>query len=232
MAFCVCCVVLLLQKIFASSQRACLRAAWAPSLVCAATNSRSLKAQTESESFLTLTSRSPRSKNYARRRVLPHSGARRPSVDDDCRRWACWPGHSYHARAERVQKYQGPRSPPPPAAAGDASVWSDTAKHYLVGLGGRGQVALKEIGAWEGVVEPFCSTVVAAKIGTLGHQWMRAWSAYSRTGLIRRASSHATAWSRACTSTSRRRTRRSSFQHGVEVSSIKWVENRSRSSLC
>ena len=23
---------------------------------------------------------------------------------------------------------------PPPAAAGDASVWSDTAKHYLVGL--------------------------------------------------------------------------------------------------
>ena len=52
---------------------------------------------------------------------------------------------------------------PAPAAAVDDSVWSDTARHYLVGLGGRGQRALDEIGCWEGVVEPFCSTVVGRK---------------------------------------------------------------------
>ena len=34
---------------------------------------------------------------------------------------------------------------PAPAASDDASVWSDTAKFYLIGLGGRGQKALQEL---------------------------------------------------------------------------------------
>ena len=40
---------------------------------------------------------------------------------------------------------------PVPAASDDASVWGDTAKFYLIGLGGRGQKALQELGAWEAV---------------------------------------------------------------------------------
>ena len=51
----------------------------------------------------------------------------------------------------------------PPALVDDASVWSDTARHYLIGLNGRGQRALKSLGAWDGVVEPYCSTVVGRK---------------------------------------------------------------------
>ena len=51
----------------------------------------------------------------------------------------------------------------PPAAPDDLEVWSDTARHYLIGLNGRGQRALKTIGAWDDVLEPFCSTVVGRK---------------------------------------------------------------------
>ena len=52
---------------------------------------------------------------------------------------------------------------PPPAAVDNEEVWSDTARHYLVGLGGRGQNALKAIDCWDNVVEPFCATVVGRK---------------------------------------------------------------------
>ena len=37
--------------------------------------------------------------------------------------------------------------PPPPLD--DVSSWSDTARFYLIGIGGRGQRALRQIGAWE-----------------------------------------------------------------------------------
>ena len=40
---------------------------------------------------------------------------------------------------------------PAPAASDDSSVWGDTARFYLIGLGGRGQKALQELGAWEPV---------------------------------------------------------------------------------
>ena len=40
---------------------------------------------------------------------------------------------------------------PAPAASDDSSVWADTARFYLIGLGGRGQKALQELGAWEPV---------------------------------------------------------------------------------
>jgi len=53
---------------------------------------------------------------------------------------------------------------PPPAATDDAAAWSDTAKFYLIGLGGRGQKALRELGggAWERV-ERRCVTVLGRK---------------------------------------------------------------------
>mmetsp|Transcript_7266 Transcript_7266/g.19024 ORF Transcript_7266/g.19024 Transcript_7266/m.19024 type:complete len:587 (-) Transcript_7266:214-1974(-) len=50
-----------------------------------------------------------------------------------------------------------------PAPPDDNAAWSDTARHYLIGLNGRGQRALKALNAWDGVVEPFCSTVVGRK---------------------------------------------------------------------
>ena len=40
---------------------------------------------------------------------------------------------------------------PAPAASDNSSVWADTARFYLIGLGGRGQKALQELGAWEPV---------------------------------------------------------------------------------
>ena len=49
-----------------------------------------------------------------------------------------------------------------PAGSDDTSVWSDTAKFYLVGLGGRGQKALQELGAWERV-ERCCTYVLGRK---------------------------------------------------------------------
>ena len=39
---------------------------------------------------------------------------------------------------------------PPPPAVDDDDVWSDTARFYLIGIGGRGREALQEIGAWDG----------------------------------------------------------------------------------
>lgn len=47
-------------------------------------------------------------------------------------------------------------------AAVDSATWSDTARFYLIGLGGRGQLALQKIGAWASV-DKYCSTVVGRK---------------------------------------------------------------------
>ncbi|KAL7551067.1 hypothetical protein ACHAWF_016799, partial [Thalassiosira exigua] len=55
----------------------------------------------------------------------------------------------------RVKLYE--RLPPPPSPK-DESVWSDVAKFYLIGLGERGQAALREFGVWEDV-EACCVTV-------------------------------------------------------------------------
>eukprot|EP00548_Thalassiothrix_antarctica_P012517 CAMPEP_0194159742 /NCGR_PEP_ID=MMETSP0152-20130528/78007_1 /TAXON_ID=1049557 /ORGANISM="Thalassiothrix antarctica, Strain L6-D1" /LENGTH=618 /DNA_ID=CAMNT_0038869357 /DNA_START=189 /DNA_END=2045 /DNA_ORIENTATION=+ len=52
-----------------------------------------------------------------------------------------------------------------PAASDDESVWSDAAKFYLIGLGGRGQKALRELDdgqLWDRV-EECCVTVVGRK---------------------------------------------------------------------
>lgn len=49
-----------------------------------------------------------------------------------------------------------------PAGSDDASVWSDTAKFYLIGLGGRGQKALQELDTWERV-QRCCTTVLGRK---------------------------------------------------------------------
>lgn len=40
---------------------------------------------------------------------------------------------------------------PPPPSVDDDDVWSDTARFYLIGIGGRGREALQEIGVWEEV---------------------------------------------------------------------------------
>lgn len=40
---------------------------------------------------------------------------------------------------------------PEPAKSDDDSIWNDIAKFYLIGLGGRGQLALNEFGVWEDV---------------------------------------------------------------------------------
>lgn len=47
---------------------------------------------------------------------------------------------------------------PPPPSPDDETVWGDTARFYLIGLGGRGQKALKELGAWD-EVNRYCNTV-------------------------------------------------------------------------
>lgn len=47
---------------------------------------------------------------------------------------------------------------PPPPSPDDQTVWGDTARFYLIGLGGRGQKALKELGAWD-EVDRYCNTV-------------------------------------------------------------------------
>ena len=51
---------------------------------------------------------------------------------------------------------------PVPASSDDAAVWSDTAKFYLIGLGGRGQKALQELDAWE-QTERCCTYVLGRK---------------------------------------------------------------------
>jgi kynurenine 3-monooxygenase len=55
----------------------------------------------------------------------------------------------------RVRVYE--RLPPPPSPD-DASVWCDIAKFYLIGLGERGQAALREFGVWDDV-EACCTAV-------------------------------------------------------------------------
>ncbi|EKX46622.1 hypothetical protein GUITHDRAFT_70296 [Guillardia theta CCMP2712] len=47
----------------------------------------------------------------------------------------------------------------PPPNPDDDNVWSDTAKFYLIGIGGRGQRALKNFGIWDDV-DKYCTTVV------------------------------------------------------------------------
>lgn len=39
----------------------------------------------------------------------------------------------------------------PPPSPTDEAVWSDVARFYLLGLGGRGQRALTEFGVWDEV---------------------------------------------------------------------------------
>lgn len=62
-------------------------------------------------------------------------------------------------RGYRVDVYDRLTAPPSPD---DASVWEDASKFYLIGLGARGQKALKSIGAWEAVSE-YCTAVVGRK---------------------------------------------------------------------
>ena len=50
-------------------------------------------------------------------------------------------------------------APPDP---GDAAIWGDTARFYLVGLGARGQRSLAALGAWDDV-ERYCAAVVGRK---------------------------------------------------------------------
>lgn len=51
---------------------------------------------------------------------------------------------------------------PPPPALDDTETWGDTARFYLIGIGGRGSGALRSIGAWD-AVEPYTQPVVGRK---------------------------------------------------------------------
>lgn len=58
------------------------------------------------------------------------------------------------------------RQPFPAPPPDDPSAWStdaNIAKYYLIGLGGRGQAALKAMGVWEDAVLPHCVAVVGRK---------------------------------------------------------------------
>ena len=50
----------------------------------------------------------------------------------------------------------------PPPALDDDKVWDDTARFYLIGIGGRGQRALRKIGAWD-ALEPYTAVVRGRK---------------------------------------------------------------------
>jgi kynurenine 3-monooxygenase len=50
----------------------------------------------------------------------------------------------------------------PPPRLDDAATWSDTARFYLIGIGGRGQRALRGIGAWD-ELEPYTAVVRGRK---------------------------------------------------------------------
>jgi hypothetical protein len=41
----------------------------------------------------------------------------------------------------------------PPSSPDDSTVWDDVAKFYLIGIGGRGQAALKKFGVWDDVLK-------------------------------------------------------------------------------
>ncbi len=60
---------------------------------------------------------------------------------------------------QQIKVYE--RLPPPPSPT-DEAIWSDIAKFYLIGLGGRGQTALKRYEAWEDV-KRVCISVVGRK---------------------------------------------------------------------
>jgi 2-polyprenyl-6-methoxyphenol hydroxylase-like FAD-dependent oxidoreductase len=51
----------------------------------------------------------------------------------------------------------------PPPAPDDAAVWSETARFYLLGLGGRGQLALQALGCWDGCVKRYTTQVVGRR---------------------------------------------------------------------
>ena len=55
----------------------------------------------------------------------------------------------------------------PPPRPDDKAVWSDVAKFYLIGLGGRGQAALAKFGVWE-AVKRRCVVVVGRRDWTPG----------------------------------------------------------------
>jgi hypothetical protein len=50
----------------------------------------------------------------------------------------------------------------PPPSPTDEAVWSDVARFYLLGLGGRGQRALNEFGVWKEVED--VSTAVVGRM--------------------------------------------------------------------
>ncbi|KAJ1629213.1 hypothetical protein T492DRAFT_873845 [Pavlovales sp. CCMP2436] len=41
----------------------------------------------------------------------------------------------------------------PPPAPDDTAIWSETARFYLLGLGGRGQLSLRSLGVWDDVAQ-------------------------------------------------------------------------------
>ena len=49
---------------------------------------------------------------------------------------------------KKVKVYERLSAPPDPK---DATIWGDVAKFYLIGLGERGQAALREFGVWDDV---------------------------------------------------------------------------------
>lgn len=51
----------------------------------------------------------------------------------------------------------------PPPAPDDVAVWSETARFYLLGLGGRGQLALRALDCWDSGVEQFTTRVVGRR---------------------------------------------------------------------
>jgi len=59
----------------------------------------------------------------------------------------------------KIKVYDRLSEPPSPT---DESVWNDLARFYLIGLGGRGQIALSKFGVWEDV-EKSCTAVKGRK---------------------------------------------------------------------
>lgn len=110
----------------------------------------------------------------------------------------------------------------PPALPDDDAVWSDTARHYLIGLGGRGQRALTTLGVWDDVVEPYCSRVVGRKDWAPG-----ATEGIERLFTDRPYETRVIPRSRlvACLLQHVERTYPGTIQvrHGIEVSEMKWT---------
>ena len=69
---------------------------------------------------------------------------------------------AFARRNIRVSLYDRQR---PPLDPDDETIWSETAKFYLIGLGARGQKALDEFDLWEGEggVKSYCQEVVGRK---------------------------------------------------------------------